>query len=247
MKKYYYDFHIHSCLSPCGDDDSTPNNIAGMATLSELDIVALTDHNTCKNCPAFFAAARKYDIIPIAGMELTSAEDIHVVCLFETLDDALQFDEFVYTKRILIKNRPEFFGEQLILDENEKLVAKEEFLLSNATALTLDEILPAAKKYGGVAYPAHIDRESNGIIAILGTIPQDSCYKLFELNDKSQTEKFSELYKIPKENFIISSDAHALEAMRDKENFFLLPEGDEDEVRRELFKMLRKKAFGGQI
>ena len=244
MKKYYYDLHVHSCLSPCGDDDSTPNNIAGMATLSELNIVALTDHNTCKNCPAFFRAAREYGIIPIAGMELTSAEDIHVVCIFETLEDALKFDEFVYTKRILVRNRPEFFGEQLIMNENEEIVAKEEFLLSNATTLALDEILPAVKGFGGVAYPAHIDRDANGIVAILGTIPKDTEYRLFELNDKDKLRAASEDYGIPKENFIVSSDAHTLEAIRDKENYFLLPEGDEEEVRRELFSRLRKKAFG---
>ena len=95
MSIYNYDLHIHSCLSPCGDEDNTPNNICGMAALSEIDIVALTDHNSSKNCPAFFSAAEKYGIIPIAGMELTTAEDIHVVCLFENLSDALLFDEFV--------------------------------------------------------------------------------------------------------------------------------------------------------
>jgi len=70
MTRYYYDLHIHSCLSPCGDDDMTPNNIAGMAALKGLNIVALTDHNSTKNCPAFFEACKKQGIIPIAGMEL---------------------------------------------------------------------------------------------------------------------------------------------------------------------------------
>ena len=245
MKKYYYDLHIHSSLSPCGDADSTPNNIAGMATISELDIVALTDHNTCKNCPAFFSAAEKYGIIPIAGMELTSAEDIHVVCLFETLEDALKFDDFVYTKRILVKNRPEFFGEQHILNENEEIIGTEEYLLSNATTLSLEEVLPLAKEFGGVAYPAHIDREANGIVAILGTIPEDTQYKLFELNDGEKISEMSERYGIPKENFIISSDAHSLGMMRDKENYFTRPEGDCNSVRRELFKKLKALAFGG--
>ena len=85
MKSYYYDLHMHSCLSPCADDDNTPANIAGMATLAGLEIVALTDHNTTANCPAFFEAAKKLGLIPIAGMELTTSEDIHVVCLFEYL------------------------------------------------------------------------------------------------------------------------------------------------------------------
>ena len=79
MKMYYYDLHIHSCLSPCADDDNTPNNIAGMAFLCGLDIVALTDHNSCKNCPAFFKAAQKHGIVPVAGAELTTSEDIHVI------------------------------------------------------------------------------------------------------------------------------------------------------------------------
>ena len=72
MRKYFYDLHLHSCLSPCGDDDSTPNNIAGMAALSGLSIVALTDHNTAKNCPAFFEAAERNGITAVAGMELKS-------------------------------------------------------------------------------------------------------------------------------------------------------------------------------
>ena len=104
MNRYYYDLHVHSCLSPCGDDDSTPANIAGMATLNGLQIVALTDHNTTANCPAFFKAAKSYGLIPIAGMELTTAEDIHLVCLFEHLEDAMNFSEEVNTRRIPFKN-----------------------------------------------------------------------------------------------------------------------------------------------
>ena len=107
--KLRYDLHIHSALSPCGDADMTPNNIAGMAAIKGLQIVALTDHNSAKNCPAFFEACKRQGIIAVAGMELSTAEDIHVVCLFETLDDALKFDEFVYTKRILIKRKYELF------------------------------------------------------------------------------------------------------------------------------------------
>ena len=91
MREYACDLHVHSCLSPCGDEDMTPGNIAGMAVLNGLDIVALTDHNSSKNCPAFFAQAKAQGIIPVAGMELTTAEDIHMICLFRTLEDALSF------------------------------------------------------------------------------------------------------------------------------------------------------------
>ncbi len=114
MKKFYYDLHIHSCLSPCADNDNTPGNIAGMASLCGIDILALTDHNSCKNCPAFFEAARNFGIVPIAGMELTTAEDIHLLCLFEELEAALEFSDSVDKNRVRIKNRAEIFGEQLI-------------------------------------------------------------------------------------------------------------------------------------
>ena len=93
--RYYYDLHLHSCLSSCGDDEATPDSIAGMGELNGLDIMALTDHNTAKNCPAFFKAAQRHGIIPLGGMELTTAEDIHMVCLFDKLDNAMSFGEYI--------------------------------------------------------------------------------------------------------------------------------------------------------
>ena len=98
--RYYYDLHIHSCLSPCGGDDSTPDSIAGMGELNGLDVMALTDHNTAKNCPAFFKAAERHGIIPVAGMELTTAEDIHAVCLFGSLEGAMEFDRLIESRRV---------------------------------------------------------------------------------------------------------------------------------------------------
>lgn len=242
MNKYYYDFHIHSCLSPCGDEDMTPNNICGMSVLNGLNIVALTDHNTAKNCPAFFATAKKNGIIPIAGMELTTAEDIHVVCLFENLDDALKFDKYVETKRIKILNRTDIFGNQLILDENDEIIGTDEYLLSNATEITVDEVADIVKKYGGICYPAHIDRQSNSIIATLGVFPEISEFKCAEFYDKNNQNEFLEKYKNVKDKIIIvSSDAHYLWTMRDKEAYFEIDDEPYSSalVRHNLFKMLR--------
>lgn len=241
MKKYYYDLHVHSCLSPCGDDDNTPNNIVGMAKLCGLDIVALTDHNSCKNCPAFFEAAARYGIIPIAGMELTTSEDIHVVCLFERLEDALAFDEYVENKRVKFKNKPEIFGHQNILDGEDNPIGEIEDLLINATSISIDEITETVNSFAGVCYPAHIDRDSNGIIAVLGTLPEDVPFNYFELHDKSLTDKYAEKYAIPSNRFIISSDAHYLTDLRDAENYFCIESDlDDSGVRRRLFEMLRR-------
>ncbi|MBQ3086303.1 MAG: PHP domain-containing protein [Clostridia bacterium] len=242
MNRYYYDFHIHSCLSPCGDNDMTPNNIAGMAALAGLQIVALTDHNTCKNCPAFYKAAKKNGIIPIAGMELTTAEDIHVVCLFPTLEDAMAFDAFVDTKRIRIKNRTDIFGEQLIMDENDAVIGSESDLLSNATVLTVEEVSEAVKPFHGVCYPAHIDREANGIIATLGTFPDTPFFACAEFHEKAKQTDYSQQYPIvAQKKLLVSSDAHYLWDIRDKDDYFEIDDEpySSDKVRAEVFRQLR--------
>ena len=211
MNDYFCDLHIHSCLSPCGDDDMTPANIAGMASLNGLQIVALTDHNSSKNCPAFFKKARELGLIPVAGMELTTSEDIHVVCLFRTLEDAMAFDEFVSSNRPMIPNRPEIFGHQMILDENDNVIGEEENLLINASFLSLEDAFGEVARRGGACYPAHIDRPSNGIIETLGTFPPDPPFLAYELNDAasydSYLERFPRLAGLAR---VVSSDAHYL-------------------------------------
>ena len=243
MSKYLYDFHVHSCLSPCGDADNTPNNLAGMAFLNGVRIMALTDHNTCRNCPAFFAAARRYGVIPIAGMELTTSEDIHVVCLFETLEDALAFNDEVDTRRIRVKNREDIFGEQLILDEEDNVVAHEEDLLINATTIALDEAPQLVAKYGGICYPAHIDRPANGAIEILGDFPHYAGFRIAELHDRENEGPYVETYGLEGMRLLFSSDAHYLDQLREGEDNDSIEIDDdpysEELVRKRLFEDLR--------
>lgn len=215
--RYYYDLHIHSCLSPCGDDESTPDSILGMGELNGLDVMALTDHNTVKNCPAFFKAAERHGIIPIAGMELTTAEDIHLVCLFDRLDNALSFGEYVDARRVLIKNRTDIFGNQLITDENDNTVGNEENLLTNATGISLDEAPKIAESYGGVCLPAHIDRQANGIIAVLGVFPESPPFSSAEVHDG---EKANDFEKSLGKKIVTSSDAHYLWDINERKSFF---------------------------
>ncbi len=220
MSRYYYDLHIHSCLSPCADNDMTPANIAGTATLAGIQIMALTDHNSVKNCPAFFKACKKYGVIPVAGMELTTAEDIHVVCLFEDLESALSFGEEVDGRRVLIPNRVDIFGDQRIMDDEENIIGTEENILPNATEISVDEAPKIVEKYGGVCYPAHIDRQANGIIATLGTFPESPPFRCAELHDKEKIPPHLEKYPILRDKLIVvSSDAHYLWDIRDADAF----------------------------
>lgn len=241
MNRYYYDLHVHSCLSPCADDDMTPNNIAGMAAIKGLQIVALTDHNTTKNCRAFYAAARRNGIIPIAGMEMTTAEDVHLVCLFPTLEAAEEFDAAYQQYRVLYKNRPDIFGEQPILDENDEKIGEEENLLLNASTLSIDEAYALLGQYGAVVFPAHIDRDENGIIAALGWLPETPHFECVEFRDNANVESYSKMYDLDGKRILTDSDAHYLWDISEAENYLVL----EDEpyssalVRESLFRLLR--------
>lgn len=244
MNKYYYDLHIHSCLSPCGDDDMTPNNIVGMGILNGLNIMALTDHNSCKNCPSFYKAAERQGIIPVAGMELTTAEDIHVVCLFPELESAMEFDCFIQKHRMLIPNRTDIFGFQYITNENDEIIGEESHLLSNATDIMIDDVEKTVSSFSGICYPAHIDRESNSIIATLGTFPENAAFNIAEFNNRNNIDKFNGKYlALNNKTKIVSSDAHYLWNIKEKTDYFEIDDEpySSELVRKRLFEILGGK------
>ena len=211
MTRYSYDLHIHSCLSPCADDDMTPGNIAGMGSLNGLGIMALTDHNTCGNCPSFFKACRTYGIVPVPGMELTTSEDVHIICLFPELENAMAFNSDIAPRIMPIKNKPEIFGNQLYIDENDEVCGTEERLLISATDLNIPAAIKKVGEFGGVCYPAHIDRPSNGIITVLGDIPPEYGFRSVEFNDRANEAAYREKYAVVKNaRALVSSDAHRL-------------------------------------
>lgn len=183
MSLFRAELHIHSCLSPCADEDMTPCNLAGMASLEGIGIAALTDHNTAANCPAFFEACHRYGITPLGGMELTTAEDIHLICLFPTLEQTAAFDRAVRRVRMQALNRPHIFGRQLWMGPGDQLLGEDPWFLPAATAWTLEEGVRQARKLGGVCYPAHIDREANGLLVILGGFPQAPEFSTVELRE----------------------------------------------------------------
>lgn len=139
-----------------------------------------------------------------------------MVCLFPTLEAAMAFDKEIESRRVLIENRPDIFGDQWILDENDEKIGEEKYLLSNATTVTLEESIPLVESFGGVCYPAHIDRDANGIIAVLGMLPPDLPFTAVELHNG---EKESGL-QIPQGcRVTVGSDAHYLWDIRDKDRF----------------------------
>lgn len=211
MTPFYYDLHLHSCLSPCGDDDMTPANIVGMAALKGLDVIALTDHNSCRNCPAAMQHGEAYGITVIPGMELTTAEEVHVVCLFPTLSDALAFDGYVSERILPVRNREDIFGKQQIMNEQDEVTGTVERLLISATDISFDQVFDLAASYHGTAYPAHIDKSTTSLLSNLGFVPPDSSFCCAEVHD------LKNLHRIQKEHpyflqctIVSSSDAHYL-------------------------------------
>ena len=242
MMDYSYDLHIHSCLSPCADDDMTPANIAGMAVINGLKIVALTDHNSCKNCPAFFKACKQYGIIPVPGMELTTMEDIHLICLFPGLEEAMAFDAAVSAKRMRVPNDKRIFGNQWIMDEEDRVVGEEADLLIVATTLSLEEGHALALAHGGAAYPAHIDREAGGLLAILGAMPEEPQFPFVEFRDARNAPCYAEKFGLQGKENIYSSDAHNLWNINEADHFLAIEDVPYSSalVRRNLMQLLRK-------
>ncbi len=239
---FAYDLHLHSCLSPCGDDLMTPQNMAGMGMLIGLHMMALTDHNTTKNCPAFLAACEGYGIVGIPGMELSTAEDVHLVALFPTLSAAEMFENELDSHRMPIDNDPEVFGHQMIMNEKDEMIGTMTPLLIAATDLYMGDAVALVRAYGGCVYPAHIDRESSGIVAMLGDIPPDYHFTAVEYRDLANREQYEALYdEARNKKVIVSSDAHRLDAMNEAVNTLTLdlPDGaTHDEIRAALIRYL---------
>ena len=225
MNRFYYDFHIHSCLSPCADDDMTVNNIAGMAAIKGLNIIALTDHNSCANCGAFFKACKRQGVIPVPGMELTTAEDIHLLCLFPSLESAAEFESAFDIYRSKIKNKEEIFGNQRILDENDEITGVYEYLLPPASALSLEDAYGLVKAHGGYCWPAHIDRPSNGLIGVLGGFPEKPRFGFVELSANAAKGEYPvKLPDLSGMRLLKNSDAHHLWDISEAENYIDLEE-----------------------
>ena len=232
MKRLCYDFHLHSCLSPCGDEEMTPANIAAMASIIGLDTIALTDHNTCRNCPALLGEASKYGISVICGMELCTIEEVHVLCFFPTLEKALLFDSFVYDQALPdIKNLPGFFGRQIIYNENDAPCGELDKMLIGATDIPFSEVDSILKKYDGIMAPAHIDKKSNSLISNLGFIPEGSTFKIAEFKNIANREPFIKRFPYLEGcRFLTSSDAHQLECINEPVNFIEAQENTSLEV-----------------
>lgn len=209
-----YDFHLHSCLSPCGDNDMTPYNLVNMAKLLGYDIIALTDHNSCLNCPAALKAGEEAGITVVPGMELCTSEEIHAVCLFPDLEKALEFSDYVKSTMMPVKNDASIFGEQLIMDSTDRIIGNEEILLTSASGISIDDAVKEVSRFGGAVFPAHLDRASYSVLSVLGFMYPEMGFTAAEFTHKAYIPQYEEKHPLLKEmKKLRNSDAHYLENM----------------------------------
>lgn len=218
--KFAVDLHIHTALSPCGDEDMTPNNIVNMALLKGLDLIAITDHNSCGNVAAVMEVAQKSGLAVAPGIEVQSKEEVHLICLFKKINDAKEFGQIIYDSLPDIKNNEALFGRQLLLNSKDEVIGKLDKLLLSSCKFSVEEIFELTEKFDGLCIPAHVDKRSFSIISNLGFIPPSLNATVVEFSKKETVESIVKRIALLKNHkHIISSDAHYLWDISERECF----------------------------
>lgn len=213
----YYDLHIHSALSPCADNDMTLNNIVNMACIKQLEVISICDHNSLLNAMKLQEVCQG-KINFIYGVEVETEEEIHVLCYFKKLIHCLKFQYFLDLHRKKIINKPNYFGNQFILDKYDQIIAEEENLLITSMNFSLSELIDQVHQLEGCAICAHVFKKANSIISQLGFIPDNLKIDGFELKDIEEKNKFIKIYpKYANYPFYFNSDAHSLIQIKEKE------------------------------
>lgn len=212
MKTYRAELHVHTVLSPCAQIEMIPPLIIREALEYGIQLLAITDHNATANIAAVQKAAEGTGLVVLPGMELQTREEVHVLCLFDTLEQALAFQQEVDKTLPQIPNRPGFFGEQFVVDETGDFIRSEECLLITSANLSLRQAWEKVSALGGLFIPAHVNRKTFGLIEVLGLVPDDIPIIALEISrhiSPSQAVKqFPQLKGYP---LIQNGDVHGLD------------------------------------
>lgn len=194
-----------------------------------IRLIAVTDHNATGNIRAVIEAARGTELTVLPGMELQTREEVHLLCLFETLEQAEAWQKVVDSLLPNLANKPDFFGEQFIVDESGEFVRYEERLLIVSADIGLDEAAEQVKALGGFPIPAHVDRKAFSLIANLGLVPPG--FDALEISRHLKPDQAAVQYpQIRGYPLIQSGDVHRLEEFLGSCDFYM-ESASLDEVR----------------
>jgi len=212
MRQFVTDLHVHSLLSPCAEVEMTPRNIVRHAATHGIDIVAITDHNACDNVAAALAAAKDTKVIILPGMEVETKEEVHMLVLFENIQQLTKWEEVVKAHMSGRLNDEKRFGAQFVVDEKDEFIRMKPELLLTSLCIGITEVCAKVKDLGGICIASHVDRPANSLLAQLGFIPGDLALAAVEVsrltNPQDAASRFPEIGNLP---IVTSSDAHRVE------------------------------------
>ncbi len=232
LKKFRADLHIHTCLSPCADLEMTPSAIIRTALKKGLDIIAITDHNSAENVMAARKAAENTNITVLAGMEISSLEEAHILALFDNIEGIMKLQELIYKNLAPGRNDEKYFGEQVVVNEKDEVLSFNKRLLIGATTLSAQKIVNTIQSLGGLAVASHIDRDAFSIISQLGFIPGDLKFDALEISPNTSPEKAALVFAEYKSlAWITSSDSHYLKDLGQRTTIFIMNQPTLEEMK----------------
>ena len=214
VKTYIAELHCHTVLSPCAEVEMIPPLIVATAIERGINLLAITDHNASANIEAVQIAARGTELSVLPGMELQTREEVHLLCLFDSLAQSAEWQTIVDQYLPPFENDIEHFGEQFVVDETGEFIRRETQLLLTSVALSLEDAIGRVSAIGGLAIPAHVNRPAFGLIANLGFVPVDVKIEALEvsrhLNVADAVTKFPQIKGYP---LVQGGDAHRLDEL----------------------------------
>ena len=226
LRAYNVDLHIHSALSPCGSDDMLPSKVIDKLKVRDIEIFSITDHNSCANVGAFKKKADERGLVFIPGIEIQTQEEIHLLAYFDSVKVIEKFYTDIIEPGLMVgmKNDPDTFGSQFLVDKDDAIIGEEERILSLPLTITLEEAVEGISGHGGIAVPAHLDRGFS-IISQLGFLPPDLDVDLVEIADTTKINDLRKQYFPDKDIRVISSsDTHHLHMFKSPKMKFKMPD-----------------------
>jgi len=213
------DLHIHTALSPCADDAMTPPAIVAKAVSEGLEMIAICDHNSAGNVAAVQEAAPS-SLGVIAGIEITTAEEAHVIGFFRDASSACAAADEVQATLPASGKSTKRFGNQLLLDAEGRVCGTQDSMLSSACGLDLRSAVSAIKMHEGLAVAAHVDRPSFSVTSQLGMVPEDAGFDAIEISAAGARASRADDFVALGLPIITSSDSHFVDNIGDSRTRF---------------------------
>jgi PHP family Zn ribbon phosphoesterase len=228
VKRIVADLHIHTALSACADDEMTPPAIVEAAILGGLDMIAICDHNSSANAGAVQTASQNV-IVVLAGIEITTAEEAHVLGIFPNSKSAEAAGVEASNSIPVSTRKSKTLGRQLLLDAGGDEIGEESRMLFMASGFDLDGAVDLIRRHGGIVIASHVDRPSNSIPSQLGMFPEDVTIDALEISANGAAFGRADEFRPMGLPLITSSDAHFLNNIGASRTAFLLEEASFEE------------------